>query len=171
MSMGAASRAWPRNPVQFALETKATCSRGKIITYDLDPVAITESFFIAKAKRFLILKRAGELLRSGFLLKASCEVLYKRCPLVIEEKTKAWNSDVGCHHHPGTILLGMRPEIEIRSSTVLSVVCSWLSSEITSILFATANTPGLPILLKSDGKVPNEGAFQKCPHKHFKCFV
>lgn len=92
MSMRAASRAWPRNPVQFALEIKATSSlmffKGK--NRDL---CVHHWVFIAKAKRFLILKRGGELLRSGFLLKASCEVLYKTCPLFIEEKLR-----------PGTLL-------------------------------------------------------------------
>lgn len=58
---------WPRNPVQFALKTKAASSlvffRGK--NHDL---CVHHQVFIAKAKRFLIeKKKGGELLRSGFL--------------------------------------------------------------------------------------------------------
>lgn len=57
---------WPRNPIQFALETKATSSlmfsKGK--NRDL---CVRRRVFIAKAKRFFILKRGGELLRSDFL--------------------------------------------------------------------------------------------------------
>lgn len=158
----------PRNPIQFTLETKATSAlvfnRGK--NRDL---CLCHSVFVVKARKFLVLKRGGVIFYKRLSVKCFTKVFSS-----YGEETGARDSDASYQCHPGTTLLGTRPEIEIRNQVFrgpFSCVQLALSSKVASILFSTAKTRGRPILLKSDGKVPNEGAFQKCPHKHFKCFV
>lgn len=120
-----------------------------------------------KGKEAYNFKKRGRTLMESFSIKVFLwSTLQKMFSIVTEGKLRRGNNWCMLPVSPRTSSPG--DEDRNRNQVIyspFSFVQLVLSSKITSILFSTAKTRGLPTFLKSNGKVPSEGAI--CPHKHF----